>query len=161
MKFELIQFKISEKELLSKMLYVYLKEIDPQQIENIALANFTYKYLDSYWQETNRIPIKIQFGTKVLGFALINDYTKNSDFKAERSIAEFYIKPQFRLKSIGKLVAFEIFDEYKGKWEVRQEANNHSAYKFWNKIIAEYTGNSFKEVIFEKEILQLFHSRQL
>lgn len=159
MKFELIQFDISEKRVLTKMLYPYLKEIEPLLIKDIAFSDFFYQYLDLYWKEANRIPLKIQSGTQILGFVLINDFIKHRPYKADWAIAEFYIKPAFRLKNIGKKVAFQIFDTYGGKWEVRQSASNHSAIKFWHKIIKEYTQNSFAEVSSDEEITQLFHSR--
>jgi len=160
MNFELDLFDITEKRVLTKMLYVYLKEIEPILVKDIAFSDFFYQYLDLYWKEVNRIPLKIQSGTQILGFVLINDYIKNHAYNADRAIAEFYIKPSFRLKRIGKKVAFQIFDTYGGKWEVRQSTSNHSAIKFWHKIIKEYTQNSFKEVRSQEEIIQLFSSRQ-
>ena len=160
-KFELDLFDITEKRVLTKMLYFYLKEIEPTLIKDIAFSDFFYQYLDLYWKEQNRIPLKIQSGTQILGFVLINDYIKNHAYNADWAIAEFYIKPSFRLKNIGKKVAFQIFDTYGGKWEVRQSTSNLSAIKFWHKIIKEYTQNSFKEVISQEEIIQLFSSRQI
>jgi len=158
MNFELNRFHINEKEVLNEMLYNYLKEIAPQDMEGLVFSQFSYQYLDLYWQEVNRIPLKIQYGTQTIGFAMLNDYIVYKSFKAEKAIAEFYIKPSFRLKNIGKRVAFELFDTYRGKWEVRQSKHNYSAYKFWNKIISEYTQNSFEEVIFQEETIQLFRS---
>lgn len=158
MKFNLVPFIEDEKEILREILFHYLKEIEPQEIGNTALPDFSYQYLDLYWQEESRIPLKIQSDTQILGFVLINDFIVYQAYNADRSIAEFYIKPSFRLKNVGKYVAFQIFDTYRGKWEVRQRKNNHSAHKFWKKIIEEYTQNSFEEVTVAEETIQLFHS---
>ena len=57
------------------------------------------------------------------------------------SIAEFMIIPKYRRNKIGMKVAFECFDMYRGNWEVSPSRGSDSAYYFWKKVIAEYTGN--------------------
>ena len=81
-------------------------------------------------------------------------------FKADKSIAEFYVKPKYRRLGIGKATAYQLFKKYKGKWEIRQKTTNKNAHFFWRSIIADYTIGNYIEVIHgEKEtalIMQLF-----
>ena len=60
------------------------------------------------------------------------------------SIAEFMVIPKYRRNKIGKRVAFECFDMYKGNWEVSPSFGSKSAYSFWNNVINEYTNNNNK-----------------
>ena len=59
------------------------------------------------------------------------------------SIAEFMIIPKYRRKKLGKSIAFQIFDIYKGNWEVSPSFGSYSAYMFWKNIIEEYTDSEY------------------
>ena len=52
-----------------------------------------------------------------------------------KDIAEFFIMPNFRNKNFGEKLAHQIFDQYVGKWEVRQLIEAVQARKFWLKTI--------------------------
>ena len=66
------------------------------------------------------------------------------------SIAEFMIIHKYRRSKIGKKVAFECFDMYRGNWEVSPSIGSEQAYIFWKKVIDEYTNkkNEFLDGIF-------------
>ena len=72
---------------------------------------------------------------------LVNE---NHIFNEEgKSVAEFLILPKYRRHHIGKKVAYDIFERFKGDWEVQPMENNPIAYSFWKNIIAEYTNNNY------------------
>lgn len=154
MKIILKEFLATEKETLKKNLLFYFQEIAPDKINK--QGKLDYPYLNQYWTDDKRLALKIASSDKLLGFVLINDYVINQKFKATKSIAEFYIKPTFRRRGIGKNVAFQIFNKYKEKWEVRQSLSNLKAQQFWRTIIGEYTQNYFEEIVFEEGLLQIF-----
>ena len=113
-------------------------------------ALFEYKYFDSYFTDNDRDAffVREKETKKLLGFVMINTYMqKGTD---GHSIAEFMIIPKYRRNKIGKKVAFECFDMYKGNWEVSPSCGSDSAYNFWKKVIDEYTGddNILNEGIF-------------
>ena len=60
-------------------------------------------------------------------------------------ICEFYIIPTKRGKRIGETFAHEIFNRYKGAWQVRQIEGASLARKFWRKTISEFTSNNYEE----------------
>jgi len=134
---------IKDKEILRTLVNDYQKEIvkseNPEE----------YKYLDSYWQKPNRYPYFIEVDGKIAGFVLVNNY--NLIEKDAKNVSEFYIKREFRKKSIGKMSAKKVFDLFPGKWEVRELESNTVAQKFWRNVIEEYTGNNYKEVILDNE----------
>jgi len=134
---------IKDKEVLKSLVNDYQGEILKSETPE------EYKYLDSYWQKPNRYPYLIEVDGKIAGFVLVNNY--NLVEKDAKNISEFYIGPEFRKKGIGKMSAKKVFDLFPGKWEVRELESNAVAQKFWRNVIAEYTGNNYKEVILNNE----------
>lgn len=51
--------------------------------------------------------------------------------------------PRYRRNHIGKKVAYDIFEKFKGNWEVQPIENNPVAYSFWKNIISEYTRDNY------------------
>lgn len=113
-------------------------------------AIFEYKYFDRYFTDNDRDAffIRKQNTDKLLGFVMINTYIQKCD--SGHSIAEFLVIPKYRRCKIGKRVAFECFNMYKGIWEVSPSYNSESAYLFWKKVIDEYTNgkNEFVDGLF-------------
>lgn len=113
-------------------------------------AIFEYKYFDKYFTDNDRDAffIREKNTNKLIGFVMINTYMQKND--NGHSIAEFLVIPKYRRCKIGKRVAFECFNVYKGIWEVSPSYNSESAYLFWKKVIDEYTNgkNEFVDGIF-------------
>jgi len=132
----------NKRDILYRLLQYSLFEEslnDGNEMNNKGI--FEYKYFDSYFSDNDRDAffIKEQDTNKLLGFVMINKYMKrNYD---GHSIAEFMVIPKYRKNKIGKKTAFKCFDMYKGVWEVSPSFGSELAYKFWKKVIDEYTNN--------------------
>lgn len=100
--------------------------------------------VSKYWQP-NRYPFLIRVDNELAGFALINKIGSLPDI--DWNMGEFFIVGKFQGKGVGRQVAFELFNQFPGKWEVMQMPPNLPAIKFWKKIIAEYSNNVFEEDI--------------
>ncbi len=107
---------------------------------------FEYQYFDNYFIDKDREAffIKEEDSNKLLGFVMINTYLQKNS--SGHSIAEFMVIPKYRRNKIGKAIAFNCFDMYKGNWEVSPSIGSERAYIFWKKIIDEYTKNKNKFV---------------
>lgn len=145
MKIVMSKVKIEEKNVLYRLLEYSLFEEslnDGNEMNNEGI--FEYKYFDSYFSDKTRDSffIKDETTDKLLGFVMINTYVQK--VSNGHSIAEFMIIPKYRMKNIGKEVAIQCFNMYKGNWEVSPSLNSESAYKFWLKVISEYTNNKYK-----------------
>lgn len=125
-----------------------LSEFDLRDINDKAI--FEYKYFDKYFISDDRDAffIRKKDTNKLLGFAMLNTYMKICD--VGHSIAEFMVLPKYRRNKIGKTVAMELFNRYRGNWEVKPSFNSKKAYLFWENVVKEYTNNNyeFKEGIF-------------
>ena len=133
------------KDVLFRLLeYSLFEESSNDGNEMNDEAIFEYKYFDSYFIENDRDAffVREQETNKLIGFVMINTFMQKSS--SGHSIAEFMIIPKYRRNKIGKKVAFECFDMYKGNWEVSPSYGSDSAYNFWKKVIDEYTNDDNK-----------------
>ena len=136
---------VKDKEILYRLLQYSLfeeSENDLNEMNNKAI--FEYKYFENYFTDKDRDAyfIKEKNTNKLLGFAMVNTYTQI--FEDGHSIAEYMVIPKYRRNKIGKQVAIELFNKYKGNWEVTPSLNSKKAYLFWKNVIEDYTKNNFK-----------------
>ena len=113
---------LKEKAKLEEMLLPYFKETNASHLKTSSgIDKILYPYLDLYWTEENRFALMILWRNESVGFALVNDFVRCHDFGAQWSIAEFYISPEYRRRGIGKIATHKIFNQWRGKWEIRQK----------------------------------------
>ena len=136
---------ISDKEILYRLLQFSLFEESENNLRDMNdNAIFEYKYFDSYFTDKDRDAyfIRDKKTNNLLGFAMVNTYMQI--FKKGHSIAEYMVIPKYRRNKIGKKVAIELFNRYKGNWEVKPLSNSDRAYLFWKNVIEDYTNNNFE-----------------
>ena len=136
---------IDYKDTLYRLLQYSLfeeSEYDLNEMNDNAI--FEYKYFDKYFTDEGRDAyfIREQNTNKLLGFAMVNTYMQI--FDNGHSIAEYMVIPKYRRNKIGKKVATELFNKYKGNWEVKPSFNSNKAYLFWKNVIEDYTNNNFE-----------------
>lgn len=145
MNFFLEKVTVDYKETLYRLLqYSLFEESEYDLNEMNDKGIFEYKHFDKYFTDDDRDAyfIREQNTNKLLGFAMVNTYMQI--FDNGHSIAEFMVIPKYRRNKIGTKVALELFNKYKGNWEVKPSFNNHKAYLFWKKVVEDYTHNNFE-----------------
>lgn len=147
-----------DKIVLSNLIQLY--RYDSSEFDGHVLGQhglYLYKYLDHQWTDDYRRPMIVKVNGEIAGFVLIildvpRDFAKLSTADKTNVISDFFIMRRFRRKGIGKQVAFSVFEQYKGVWEIRQTYENKPAYAFWKRVITEYAkGNSYQEEMLESE----------
>lgn len=78
------------------------------------------------------------------GFVLISPDSIAEDIPTDYSIYEFFVKPIYRRRGVGKFAVNTILDMYKGKWQLKRDPRDKKSVPFWNKVINEYTKGDFK-----------------
>lgn len=158
MNYILEKVTLDKKEVLHNLLQFALydgsKYIKNELTEH---ANFDYKWFDNYFTDNDREAYFIKNDKTYLGFVMINENLKFNN--TGKSIAEFLIIPQYRRKHIGKKVAIEIFEKYKGYWEIEPIKNSNEAYSFWEKTIEEYTNGNYNIKNNETEEIFIFNNQ--
>ncbi len=146
-KITLVLIKFEQKQIVWKILQDYLQELSQfgRQKKN-EKGEYPYQYFDSYWEDNKRYPFFIMIDNEIAGFIFVNNHSVLSEDNNLHAIGEFYILPKFRKIGIGKEAAFQIFNQFSGKWEVSQLNGNLQAIEFWRKVINEFTKDRYKEI---------------
>ena len=142
MEYEIESVALKDKDKLYKLLQYALYD-GSQYIDNDINEQciFEYKWFDNYFTDDDRNAYFIKNGNEYLGMVMVNENLKfNNNGKC---IAEFLIMPKYRRNHIGKRVAYDVFELFKGDWEVQPMENNPIAYSFWKNIISEYTNGNY------------------
>lgn len=142
MDYKIIEAKEEDKEKLYRLLQYALYD-GSQYIDNNINNEciYEYKWFDNYFTDKSRNAYFIMNNDKYLGMVFVNENLKFN--KTGKCIAEFLILPRYRRNHIGKKVAFDIFNMFKGDWEVQPMENNPIAYNFWKNTINEYTKGNY------------------
>ena len=144
-KYFLERIDKKDKDILYRLLqYSLFEESETDLNEMTSEGLFEYKYFDKYFTDNDRWAyfIKEKQTNKLLGFVMINcvlEFSYNG-----HSIAEYLIIPKYRRLGLGKRVAFEILDRFKGNWEIKPSFQSEKAYLFWKKVVEEYTQNNYE-----------------
>lgn len=88
------------------------------------------------------------------GFALVDEQIQLRSGPG-RYLAEFFVMRRFRRKGIGRQCAFQVFDTYRGYWEIAEVGPNQPAIAFWRKVIGEYTRGRFEESTTQEDGLKI------
>jgi predicted acetyltransferase len=152
MKIELRPVSRDKKKVVARLMQFYL--YDFSEIEGIDIrpnGSFRVRNLNSYWEEPDRFAFFICVEGNLGGFVLVNSFCCVYSDSDARSIAEFFILQKYRRQGVGRAAAYQVFDMFPGKWEVRQIAQNLAGRQFWRHVIGDYTGGDFKEVLLDNE----------
>lgn len=138
----LVRIPEAEKSTIANLMQLYRYDSSAfNKDEMDASGRFSLgSYFDAYWIEPERHPFFINFGDKLVGFALVRQLELG-----KHSIAEFFVARKYRRQGIGERAAMLLFDAFPGEWHVAQEEGNVPAQHFWRSVIGAYTGDDFLE----------------
>ena len=146
MKFELIKAKEEDKNIIYNLMQLYTYELNFFEDKTTSfelLENGLFKiskYVDLYWKEEERHPFILKYDGKLAGFVL-------ERFNEEEmyEIAEFFVLNKYRKLGAGTFMANEMFNKYKGKWEIRTLLKNKPAQNFWRKVVKNVSNGIYEE----------------
>lgn len=144
MKIELVPVTIDEKEILKNLLEKYdyeFSQYDNRDVNKLGL--YGYKYLDNYWNEPNRWAFFVVVDDNLAGFAMVNSFPEAQE-ETDYSLAEFFIMYKYRRQGIGKYAAKQVFDMFKGRWQLKRHPKNIGSVYFWDTLVNEYTNGNYR-----------------
>jgi predicted acetyltransferase len=96
-----------------------------------------YRYLDSYWNDENRVPLFIRADGRLAGFALLNRHSQTGQ-DVDRNMAEFFIARKHRRSGVGTAAVHAILARYRGVWEIAVARRNVAAGAFWRRAVEHH-----------------------
>jgi predicted acetyltransferase len=136
--------ELKDKVILENLFQLYLHDLSEfaTTLEISVHGRFENDDVSLYFEKEHLIPITIKYMDKTIGFAMFN-FCKNEG--VDYVINDMFIIKKHRGKGIGKLVANEIFDHYKGRYWIIELDANKPAISFWHSIFKE-KGIEYEEV---------------
>jgi len=154
MTIELVPVMRDEKEILRNLMEKYDYEMSQYGGDDVnKLGLYGFDYFDNYWQEgAERWAFFIKADGKLAGFAMfISDHFYLKNKKADYMMNDFFVMYKYRKAGVGKFAATELFDKFKGKWQLNTLKTNAASVAFWTKVINRYTNGEYE--IFPNEEL--------
>lgn len=103
--------------------------------------------LDPFLVEPGGHAFLLRAESRLVGFALVHEQSRLTGARGVYDMAEFFIVRRHRKKGLGQQAATQLFDRFRGPWEVRQRAANVAATAFWRRVIGAYTGGDFEQIV--------------
>jgi predicted acetyltransferase len=140
----------SERHLLRRLMELYLydfSEFDDSDVDEHGI--YGYGDLDYFWFEPTHAAFLLTVDDKLAGFVLVDNDVMVAG--SERAITEFFVMRKYRRQGVGTQVAVEVFDRFPARWEVAVLGDNTPAQSFWRRVITQYTGGDFQEIVLDNE----------
>jgi predicted acetyltransferase len=135
-----------ERPLLENLFQLYCYDFSEMMLGDVqADGRFALPPLDPYWSDPRRHPFVLRVDGHPAGFALACQTSRITGDPQTWDVAEFFVMRRYRRKGVGAQAARELFDRFRGRWEVRQTRANVAATQFWRRVIAQYTGGRYTE----------------
>ncbi|MEC0232299.1 GNAT family N-acetyltransferase [Paenibacillus alba] len=150
MNIEMTLVPYEEKSVLYNLIQLY--RYDSSEFDGHVLNHhgmYLYKYFDHQWTDEYRRPFIVKVDGEISGFVLISldvpkEYMKLSTAEKTNLVSDFFIMRKYRRRGVGRYVAYSLFEQFSGTWEIRQTAANKTAYEFWKQIITRSRTDSTK-----------------
>ena len=111
--------------------------------ESGLFEGYAFGNLFQFCNDDDKYAFVVRVDRHLAGFVLIDNVGVNT--LVDYNVAEFFILQKYRRIGAGTYVALNIFDKFRGNWEVMQAPDHKAAQAFWRKVIAEYTSGDYEE----------------
>ncbi len=144
-EYEITRVSRKDKSVIDNLLQLHMHDLSQYNSLDCDIhGRFYYPYLDNYWTEENRHVFLIRSQQQIVGFAMVNKHCIMNN--CQWHLAEFFIMRHYRRLGIGKQTASEIFDMFKGNWEITILEHNSIAKSFWQLVAKEYTSDNYQYI---------------
>ncbi|TMV43392.1 GNAT family N-acetyltransferase [Paenibacillus mesophilus] len=117
-----------------------LSEFSKANIKKTGLYEPKINVADLY-NDNNYYLYMVRAEEQLAGFVIVK-YMEEENL---HYLNHFFILRKYRKQGIGRKVAEQVFDMFKGRWRVSEFDWNVSAQMFWRKVLERYTGGAFIE----------------
>ncbi|HVY49677.1 MAG TPA: GNAT family N-acetyltransferase [Minicystis sp.] len=126
-------------------LYAYdFSEILALDVDEAGLFDLG-RMLDGCWSAPRRHAFLCRVDGQIAGFAIFDERSRLTGDPEVMDVAQFFVLRKHRRRGVGAACAARAFDLFPRRWEVRQEAKNVAATRFWRATIGRYTNGRFDE----------------
>lgn len=149
---ELLPAGPEQEPILANLLELYAHDFSEfHEIQIGADGRFGYSDLPLYWRDPNRQALLARIDGKLAGFVLVRRIPNISTNELIWDMAEFFVLRGYRRYGVGTSVAHRVWRRFPGLWQVRVMQSNRDAHRFWDQVIAAFTGQPIESAVVEKD----------
>ncbi|HEX8493333.1 MAG TPA: GNAT family N-acetyltransferase [Pyrinomonadaceae bacterium] len=150
MDVEVVRATPEQETVLANLLELYAHDFSEfMETEIGADGRYGYPQLSLYWAEPERHPFLIKVEGKLAGFVLVQQGSQITGDEGVWDVAEFFILRGYRRHKIGINAGRQVWEMFRGRWEVRVMLTNRAAKEFWQYAIGEFTGTAIQPTLAE------------
>lgn len=86
----------------------------------------------------------LRVNDRLAGFTSVR---RLSESPASFDMGEFFVIRKFRRKGVGKEAAEQLFERFRGDWQIRCFVENTPAVEFWRSVVSSYSRGEYRESI--------------
>ena len=149
----------AQAEVVDRLLQLY--QYDFSEIEGGVIDETgRYPYIGPWtdWTTRDHHAFLVRVDGELAGFALVKPCPDDWSDEPSRLLHEFFVMRKFRRRGVGREVARRLFDHLPGRWTLQQSPHNDGARAFWRKVLTEYTGGRYDDVVVNGRPTQRFDS---
>lgn len=129
-----------DKDAMFDMMQRYIAEFSAfEPMERGSDGMYHYFCFDDYWKDREKTPYFITADGQRAGLVFVNRNHYVTLWKPSRSIAEFYVEPEFRREKVGTAAARLLVESYGGWWQLMMHPKNYPSHTFWRRTF-DYDG---------------------
>lgn len=152
MRVELVRIDLPAASVLARLMQLYAHDFS--EFMDVGMNDqgvFATPDVEQYIGVPGRHPFLVTAFGNLAGFVIVDEKSRFGSQPSPLDVAEFFVLRARRGAGVGRMVAWAIFDRFRGKWEVRQTTANVAATAFWRRVIGQYTSGAFEETISDDE----------
>jgi predicted acetyltransferase len=137
----------TDRPVLANLIQFYVYEFTAFKAWDVQEnGRFKDHGLDGCWTTDERHPFLIRANGNLTGFAILDDRSRLTGERGIRDVADFFVLRRYQHHGVGEHAARLLVDRFRGRWEVRQIAENLPGQAFRRTVIGRYTDGQFEEV---------------
>jgi len=137
----LVSAKIEQSDLIKLMMQRYLGEFAKfTEVEVDKDGQFAYRYLDHYWQSSDRHPYLVFTLEHLAGFCLVRDDQDPVQGLKYKELAELFIEKPYRRQGMGEVVLNQLLNLHPGVWRISVLKANQVGCAFWESVLKSVAG---------------------
>lgn len=149
MDVEIIQATYHDIPTLQHLIQLYLYDYTEFMDWDVdAHGRFADLELDGRLMKVGRFCFFIKVDGQYAGFAIV-DQPPIPPAEFTVRMTEFFILRRYRRRGLGEYFSTDMFNRFRGRWQIAQLPQNVNAISFWRRVIKKYTGAEYEEVITE------------
>mgnify|MGYP003383705155 CR=1 FL=1 len=160
-RLQILDARRDQQQIIANLLQLYLYEFSADLKTDVGLdGRFAWDGLEDYWSQDGLHPLLLMVDDKLAGFALVQripaaDGTLVWDFE------DFFVMARYRRRGLGSDAACQLFDRFRGAWQIRVLASNDRGLAFWRSTLSKHQSalELPAEAIVDGRVCQVFRLR--